>query len=206
MYGVSKINIEPSLMMISVQDVEFKGNSLARYLQIFADNGVVVDMISQSAPHGTTIDFSFTAAGSDLPLVMKAISAANLDKDAKASPLISVGYSKLNLFGEDMVTSCGVAARALNALAMAGIEVLLITTSDLDISLLVHAENEDAAYETLKKAYELLVSRSSDSCGRWNRSRHSGMEPLDHGRQHAVRASAGRADWSGCGRCCLSGL
>ena len=37
MYGVSKISIEPSLMMISVQDVEFKGNSLARYLQIFAD-------------------------------------------------------------------------------------------------------------------------------------------------------------------------
>lgn len=77
MYGVSKINIEPSLMMISVQDVEFKGNSLARYLQIFADTGVVVDMISQSAPHGTTIDFSFTASSSDLPLVMKAISAAN---------------------------------------------------------------------------------------------------------------------------------
>ena len=113
MYGVSKINIEPSLMMISVQDVEFKGNSLARYLQIFADNGVVVDMISQSAPHGTTIDFSFTASSSDLPLVMKAISVANLDKDAKASPLISVGYSKLNLFGDEMVTSCGVAARAL---------------------------------------------------------------------------------------------
>ena len=151
----SKINIEPSLMMISVQDVEFKGNSLARYLQIFADTGVVVDMISQSAPHGTTIDFSFTASSSDLPLVMKAISAANLDKDAKASPLISVGYSKLNLFGEEMVTSCGVAARALNALAMADIEVLLITTSDLDISLLVRAENEDAAYDVLKKAFEL---------------------------------------------------
>ena len=151
MYGVSKINIETDLMMISVQDVAFRGNSLSRYLDIFAETGVVVDMISQSAPHGTTIDFSFTASSSDLPLVMKAISAANLDKDAKASPLISVGYSKLNLFGEDMVASCGVAARALNALAMAGIEVLLITTSDLDISLLVHAENEDAAYEALKK-------------------------------------------------------
>ena len=147
MYGVSKINIETDLMMISVQDVAFRGNSLSRYLDIFAETGVVVEM--------TTIDFSFTASSSDLPLVMKAISAANLDKDAKASPLISVGYSKLNLFGEDMVTSCGVAARALNALAMAGIEVLLITTSDLDISLLVHAENEDAAYEALKKAYEL---------------------------------------------------
>ena len=117
MYGVSKIHIEPNLMMISVQDAEFKDNTMARYLQIFADTGVVVD--------------------------------------AKAAPLLSVGYSKLNLFGEEMVTSCGVAARALNALAAAGIEVLLITTSDLDISLLVRAENEDAAYEALKKAYEL---------------------------------------------------
>ena len=54
MYGVSKINIEPSLMMISVQDAEFKGNTMARYLQIFADTGVVVDMISQSAPHAWT--------------------------------------------------------------------------------------------------------------------------------------------------------
>lgn len=155
MYGVSKISIAPNLMMISVQDVDFKSSSLARYLQIFAGTGVVVDMISQSAPHGSTIDFSFTAAASDLPLVMKAISTANLNQEAKASPLISVGYSKLNLFGEEMVTSCGVAARALSALSLAGIEVLLITTSDLDISLLVRSENEDAAYETLQKAFEL---------------------------------------------------
>ena len=155
MYGVSKINIEPSLMMISVQDAEFKGNTMARYLQIFADTGVVVDMISQSAPHGTTIDFSFTASSSDLPLVMKAISAANLDKDAKASPLISVGYSKLNLFGEEMVTSCGVAARALAALAGANIEIVLITTSDLDISLLIRQQDEDAALEALHKAFEV---------------------------------------------------
>ena len=47
MYGVSKIHIEPNLMMISVQDAEFKDNTMARYLQIFADTGVVVDMISQ---------------------------------------------------------------------------------------------------------------------------------------------------------------
>ena len=153
MYGVSKINIEPSLMMISVQDVAFRGNSLSRYLDIFAETGVVVDMISQSAPHGTSIDFSFTASSSDLPLVMKAISAANLDKDAKASPLISVGYSKLNLFGEDMVTSCGVAARALAALAEVDIEIALITTSDLDISLLIRQQDEDGALSALHKAF-----------------------------------------------------
>ena len=155
MYGVSKISVEPGVMMISVQDAAFSAGSLARYLQIFADTGIVVDMISQSAPHGTQLDFSFTASSGDLPLVMKAISAAKLDPDAKAAPLISVGYSKLNLFGEEMVASCGVAARALSALAAAGIEVHLITTSDLDISLLVRSENEDAAYDALRRAYEL---------------------------------------------------
>ncbi len=155
MYGVSKISIEPSVMMISVQDAEFSAGSLARYLKIFADTGVVVDMISQSAPHGTRLDFSFTASSNDLPLVMKALSATKLDQDAKAAPLISAGYSKLNLFGEEMVASCGVAARALGALAAADIEVHLITTSDLDISLLVRSENEDAAFDALQKAYEL---------------------------------------------------
>ena len=79
MYGVSKITVEPGVMMISVQDAAFSAGSLARYLQIFADTGIVVDMISQSAPHGTRLDFSFTASSNDLPLVMKAISAAKLD-------------------------------------------------------------------------------------------------------------------------------
>ena len=50
MYGVSKISVEPGVMMISVQDAAFSAGSLARYLQIFADTGIVVDMISQSAP------------------------------------------------------------------------------------------------------------------------------------------------------------
>ena len=36
MYGVSKINIAPSLMMISVQDVEFKGNSPVSYTHLRA--------------------------------------------------------------------------------------------------------------------------------------------------------------------------
>mgnify|MGYP002422031695 CR=1 FL=1 len=69
--------------------------------------------------------------------------------------LVSGGYSKINLFGEEMVTSCGVAARALAALAGANIEIVLITTSDLDISLLIRQQDEDAALEALHKAFEV---------------------------------------------------
>ena len=61
--------------------------------------------------------------------------------------------SFLPFFGEDMVTSCGVGARALAALAGASIEIVLITTSDLDISLLIRQQDEDAALEALHKAF-----------------------------------------------------
>ena len=54
-----------------------------------------------------------------------------------------------------MVTSCGVAARALAALAKVNAEVVLITTSDLDISLLIHQKDEDVALNALNKAFEL---------------------------------------------------
>ena len=151
MYGVSKISSEQNIMLTTFPAAQYSAQSLAEHLEVFAKAGIVVDMICQSAPRGAAVDFSFTTSYDNFAAVMRALPAA-----AKANPpLVSGGYSKINLFGEEMVTSCGVAARALNALAMAGIEVLLITTSDLDISLLVRSENEDAAYEALKKAYEL---------------------------------------------------
>ena len=151
MYGVSKITSEQNIMLTTFPGAQYSAQSLAEHLDVFAKAGIVVDMICQSAPRGDVVDFSFTTSYSNFAAVMKALPEA-----AKANPpLISGGYAKVNLFGEEMVTSCGVAARALNALAMADIEVLLITTSDLDISLLVRAENEDAAYDVLKKAFEL---------------------------------------------------
>ena len=153
MYGVSKISNDQNIMLITFPDAAFSPDGLARHLQVFADLGIVVDMISQSAPHGTNIDFSFTTSADNFAAVMKALPAVKMDDGAV--PLISSGYSKLNLFGEEMVTCCGVAARALGALARAGIEVVLITTSDLDISLLLRSEDEDAADAALRAAFEL---------------------------------------------------
>ena len=151
MYGVSKITSEQNIMLTTFPGAQYSAQSLAEHLEVFAKAGIVVDMICQSAPRGTEVDFSFTTRDRSLAAVMAALPEA-----AKAHPpLISGGYSKLNLFGEEMVTSCGVAARALRALARAGVEIVLITTSDLDISLLVRQQDEDTALEALQKAFEV---------------------------------------------------
>ena len=142
MYGVSKITSEQNIMLTTFPGAQYSAQSLAEHLDVFAKAGIVVDMICQSAPRGSAVDFSFTTSYDNFAAVMRALPAA-----AKANPpLVSGGYSKINLFGEEMVTSCGVAARALNALAMAGIEVLLITTSDLDTAGVCYLEEYDAYY------------------------------------------------------------
>ena len=149
MYGVSKITSEPDIMLTTFPGAQYSAQSLAEHLEVFAKAGIVVDMICQSAPRGAEVDFSFTTSYANLPAVMAT-------EAAKAHPpLISGGYSKVNLFGEEMVTSCGVAARALRALAGAGVEIALITTSDLDISLLVRQQDEDTALEVLREAFAL---------------------------------------------------
>lgn len=151
MYGVSKITSEQNIMLTTFPGAQYSAQSLAEHLEVFAKAGIVVDMICQSAPRGTEVDFSFTTSYRNLAAVMAALPEA-----AKAHPpLISGGYSKLNLFGEEMVTSCGVAARALRALAGAGVEIVLITTSDLDISLLVRQQDEDTALAALRSAFAL---------------------------------------------------
>ena len=146
MYGVSKISSEQNIMLTTFPGAQYSAQSLAEHLDVFAKAGIVVDMICQSAPRGSAVDFSFTTSYDNFAAVMKALPAA-----AKANPpLVSGGYSKINLFGEEMVTSC---ARALAALAGAGIEIVLITTSDLDISLLIRQQDEDTALDALHKAF-----------------------------------------------------
>ena len=151
MYGVSKITSEQNIMLTTFPGAQYSAKSLAEHLDVFARAGIVVDMICQSAPRGEAVDFSFTTSYANFAAVMKALPEA-----AKVHPpLISGGYSKINLFGEEMVTSCGVASRALSALAGENIEIALITTSDLDISLLIRQQHEDTALAALTKAFGL---------------------------------------------------
>ena len=151
MYGVTKITSEQNIMLTTFPGAQYSAQSLAEHLDVFAKAGIVVDMICQSAPRGSEVDFSFTTSYDNFTAVMVALP----DAVKSNPPLISGGYSKINLFGEEMVTSCGVAARALQALAKASVEVVLITTSDLDISLLVRQQDEDVALEALHTDFAL---------------------------------------------------
>ena len=92
--------------------------------------------------------------GHFMALVMRTLPQVTAGK-AGPAPLISGGYTKLTLFGQEMVGMCGVASRVMEVLAKAGVAIYLVTTSSVDISLLVAAEDEDTAIDTLRQAFSL---------------------------------------------------
>ncbi len=146
MYGVSKLSTTDDIMLISYAEAD--NPFMAETLGALAGAGVVVDMISQTAPTGKAVRFSFTAAGSHFDTAIRV-----LGKGGTHSPLISGGYTKINLFGQEMVESVGVAARALAALNAEKLEIALVTTSDFDISLLLRQEDSDIAARALRSAF-----------------------------------------------------
>ncbi len=152
MNGVTRITMQLDVMMIAFTDADLK-TALSRVLSDFAQRDVCVDMICQSAPRKSTIDFSLTTSSEYFDTALQVV--AQYRSEGGKIPFISSGYCKINLFGEDMVTSSGVAARALCALQEVDVEVYLITTSDLDISLLIRAECSDIAMDALNTAFSL---------------------------------------------------
>ncbi len=149
MYGVTKITSEEDVILISFSDADTK--QMVEILNLLAEAGVVVDMISQAAPLGRSIRFSFSSSQAHFDTALKAMGGER----GAASPMVSSGYTKINLFGEEMVESVGVAAKALTALLAEKVEVSMITTSDLDISLLVRREDSDVAIESLRNTFKI---------------------------------------------------
>lgn len=151
MYGVSRITSGDNVMLMSIIDAD--ANVMSSVFSDLAQAGVLVDMISQTPPAGTSFNFSFTASSDDFDKAIKTIGGA---RQGHANlPMISSGYSKINLYGEEMVDSVGVAARALAALCREEIGIAMITTSDLDISILLRSEDVDVAQKLLAETFEL---------------------------------------------------
>lgn len=77
MYGVSKISSEQNIMLTTFPGAQYSAHSLAEHLDVFAKAGIVVDMICQSAPRGTAVDFSFTTSYDNFAAVMKALARSS---------------------------------------------------------------------------------------------------------------------------------
>jgi aspartate kinase len=116
---------------------------------------IEIDMIAQNATNPIHTDFTFTVQRKDYPKALKLMQklAAGLGKDVtvKSNP----GVAKLSLIGLGMRSHTGVASAMFRALGDTNINIQMITTSEIKISVIIDEEWLDKGVKAVHDAFEL---------------------------------------------------
>jgi aspartate kinase len=126
----------------------------SRVFQAVASAGIVVDMIVQNLSAGRTeLSFSVPQAELDRALVVTREVVGTLDPSTRVAA--DAGIARLFVHGVGMRTHTGVARRMFGALAQRGINISMINTSEVRISVVVDRSRGDEALTCLKEAFHL---------------------------------------------------
>lgn len=153
-HAVSNISATDNVALVTVDNLPNNMKLISDIFNTIAEEKINIDMISQAPPYKGSINISFTIPSDD---IVKAISALNKFKKAVPNLHIEVDAdnTKVSVFGEEMKNIPGVAAKLFTILANIGIEVKLITTSEVDISYLIYEKDVDIAIDAIKSEYRL---------------------------------------------------
>ena len=139
---------------ITVAGVPNHPGRAAKVFTIIAAAGANIDMIVQNIPVGdrTRANITFTIPEADAQVALDALEAAK-DEIGFQEVLYNPNIGKLSLVGTGMRTNPGVAARLFAALSEAGINIDLISSSEIRLSIVTRLEDLDRAVAAVHSAF-----------------------------------------------------
>ena len=148
------ISVDRNQAKLTVDDVRDEPGIAGRIFSVIADGNIIVDMIVQSvSEHGTT-DISFTIHENDLAAAQELL--APVVKETKAAGLIAKsGVAKLSVVGIGMRSHSGVASRMFQCLGQAGINIHLISTSEIKIAVVIEETDVERAAQLIHEEFGL---------------------------------------------------
>ena len=147
--GVAKDKNVARLALVGLEDtpgIAFKIFSL------LAKNNVNVDIILQSIGRSDTKDISFTVAKGDMEHARQLLEE-NRDSIQFDHIDVSDNIAKVSIVGAGMINNPGVAAAMFEALFNAGININMISTSEIKVSVLVHISDADRAVQVIHNRF-----------------------------------------------------
>ncbi|MGD9883872.1 MAG: aspartate kinase [Reyranella sp.] len=150
--GIAFSKDEAKITVIRVAD---RPGVAAAIFGPLADANINVDMIVQNVSlDGSSTDITFTVPRADLPRAVERLDRAK--KDLGFAEIKSdTNVAKVSVIGVGMRSHAGVALKMFETLAGKGINIQVISTSEIKISVLIAAEYTELAIRTLHTAYEL---------------------------------------------------
>ena len=149
--GVSFTKNDAKITLIAVKD---KPGVAAAIFEPLYKNSINVDMVVQNiSSNKKETDLTFTIKNEDLKKTEKLIKKNNKIKFKKI--IVDKKVSKVSVVGVGMITTPGVTFRMFNALAKKNINIIVISTSEIKISVLINRKNLKKAVDVLHKEFKL---------------------------------------------------
>lgn len=147
--GVTRDNNVARIAVVGLPD---KPGIAFRVFSLMSKYNINVDIILQSIGRDNTKDISFTVSEDNLE---QAVAALNENLSALEAERIEVNDNvcKLSIVGAGMQTNAGVATKMFEALYEAGININMISTSEIKISVLIDEEDSDKALRVVHDAF-----------------------------------------------------
>jgi aspartate kinase len=152
---ISGVTHDTSEAKVTIRSVPDRPGVAARTFRALADSGVNIDMIVQNVSAEGLTDISFTLPKSDLAVAEPILEAACKDVGAAGFTQDSE-IAKVSLIGAGMRSHPGVAADMFEALAEAGINIEIISTSSIRISCVVRATDVERAVQAVHERFQLF--------------------------------------------------
>jgi len=151
---VSGVACDKTAAKVTLMAVPDKPGVAATIFTALGDAAINVDMIIQNINRGQTNDITFTVDDTDLEKTVVAVK--KLKKDLKYKGVVTDNNTaKISIVGAGMFSHPGTAARMFTALGKAGVNIQMISTSEIKVSCLIERKLADKATKVLHKEFEL---------------------------------------------------
>ena len=149
--GISSTKNDAKVTLIGVKD---KPGIAAAIFEPLYKNSINVDMVVQNiSPNGKETDLTFTIKNDNLNKTQKLLKKSK--KISFRKIIVDSKVSKVSIIGVGMITTPGVTYRMFNALAKKNINIIVISTSEIKISVLVNKKDLNKAIIALHKEFNL---------------------------------------------------
>ena len=149
---VSGIALDKNQARVSLADVRDRPGIAAEIFGVLASGNINVDMIVQTIGRDGKTDIDFTIPQTDVEQTKQILAPF-------ASDVESIDYdcniAKVSIVGVGMKSHSGVASVAFKALANENINIMMISTSEIKVSMIIESKHAEIAVRALHNAYEL---------------------------------------------------
>ena len=163
-HPVDAVEFDTDQAKVALLRIPDRPGVAARLFGSLAAQNLNVDLVIQSIYESNTNDIAFTVARPDLPkaesiatAIAPALRGQSTDQ-TQAEVLVDSQVAKVSIVGAGMIGRPGVAARMFSTLADAGVNIQMISTSEVKVSCTVHTAECDRAIAALCQAFQVTCS------------------------------------------------